>query len=91
MQNNDELRDRLGLLHDELEKAIHRSPLDRDMLGHVMQDIVLISQGEEQQANAEPETLKSLLERQASDFEAEHPRLSGLLREAADILARMGI
>lgn len=88
--NNDELRDELKTLHDEIEQAIHKEPLDKDMFGQIMTRLVEVAQGGEL-PEEEGESLKEQLEDQATDFEANHPRLAGILRDVMDVLAKLGI
>lgn len=88
--NDQELRRELKELHDQIEGALKKEPLDKDMLGHVMTDLVKVSQGLALQPHEE-ETLKEQLEHQASDFEMRHPRLASTFREIMDILAKLGI
>ncbi|MCK9505471.1 MAG: DUF4404 family protein [Porticoccaceae bacterium] len=87
---NQDLRSELQSLHQQIETAIHKESLDKDVLSHVMTDIVRISQGDDLQA-AESETLKEQLEDQVADFEAGHPRLAATLRDIMDVLAKLGI
>ena len=77
-------------LHRELEAATSKSPEGSEVLSDMMTDIVRIASGEEIHPE-EGENLRERIEHQASDFEARHPRASGILREITDILARLGI
>ncbi|MBG57570.1 MAG: DUF4404 domain-containing protein [Porticoccus sp.] len=87
---NDDLRDQLATLHNELEKAKTLDPEDRDMLGHLMSDMIRIAQGD---LEKEPhhESLREQLERKAGDFDLDHPRLAGVVRQLLDSLGKMGI
>ncbi len=88
--NDQELRDQLAQLHRELEDATHREALDRDLLGHVMTDIVKISEGVELNPEHQ-ENLKEQIEHQASDFELRHPRVAHIFQDIMDVLSRLGI
>jgi len=84
------LREELQSLHDQLETAIHKEPLDRDVLGSVMNSIVKIAQGDTVRGE-DGDNLKEQLEEQATDFEARHPRLAATLRDVMDVLSKLGI
>ncbi len=85
-----DLRTELRDLHDQIEKSLHKEPADKDMVGHLMADLVRISQGEELHPEEEQE-LRDQLEQHAYDFEARHPRVAGIFRDVMDVLARLGI
>jgi len=87
---NQDLRDELQGLHQQIETAIQRESLDRDALSNVMTDIVRISQGDDLHGE-QTETLKEQLADQVADFEAVHPRLAATLRDIMDVLAKLGI
>lgn len=91
MNNNSELKAQLIGIHSELEKATTSTAKERDVLGHVMGDIVRLSQGEELSHHDEPESLRAVLEERASTYEVDHPRAAALIRQVLDILAKMGI
>jgi chromosome segregation ATPase len=88
--NNDELKRQLNELHKELERAHTLGPEEKDRFGSLMSEMVEIAQGEEG-AEETKETLREKLEHKASDFDAEHPRLAGVLRQVIDALGKMGI
>ncbi len=87
---SEELQSQLDELHKELEKAKALAPEERDFLGHLMTEIVSISQG-----GLAPETpkesLRDQLEHKASEFETGHPRLAAVIRQVLDALNKMGI
>jgi hypothetical protein len=84
------LREELKSLHDQLEHAIHKEPLDKDVFGSVMNSIVKIAQGDSVR-DEDGEHLKEQLEEQATDFEIRHPRLAATLRDIMDVLSKLGI
>ena len=88
--SNEELKSRLDELHQELEKASTLSLEEQDMFGSLMADMVQIAQ-DESQPEQHNETLREKLEHQASDFDVDHPRLAGVLRQLLDSLGKMGI
>lgn len=85
-----QLRDELKALHAQIQSALHKEPLDKDVFGHVMTDLVRVSQGESL-GEGEGENLKGQIEDRAADFEARHPRIAGILRDIMDVLAKLGI
>lgn len=86
---NDELRSHLEELHRELEQA-KMVPEDRDVFGHLMSDMVRIAQGSDL-SHKQHTGLRAKLEEKESEFETEHPRLAGVIRQILDALNRMGI
>lgn len=93
--SNEELKARLEDLHQELEKAHKLSLEERDKFGSLMSDMVLIAQGEgsdkDHDTVGHDATLREKLEHKASDFDVDHPRLAGVLRQIIDVLNKMGI
>lgn len=87
---NEELHSQLDQLHEELEKASTLAPEERDFFGHLMSDMVNIAQGKTPEAEPK-ESLKEQLEKKASDFDTDHPRLAGVIRQVLDALNKMGI
>ncbi len=87
--NDRDLRAELKELHDRIEASMHKEPLDRDALSHIMTDLVLLAEGKDDEI-AEADQLKEQLEEKATDFESRHPKTAGVLREIADVLARLG-
>ena len=85
-----DLRQELKQLHDQLTASLHKEPLEKDLLGHVMTDIVRIAQGETL-GGEDAETLMEQLEDKATDFESRHPKIAGVLRDISEILAKLGI
>jgi hypothetical protein len=87
---NEELKKHLDELHDELEKAHTMASEERDMFGLLMSEMVQIAQGEGQ-PDEHKETLRERLDIKASDFDADYPRLAGVIRQVIDALGKMGI
>ena len=88
--SQDDLRDRLKELHQELEKASQLSNDERDVLGSLMKDMVEMASSDaaiQDRAGG----LTDQLEQQANDFENRHPKLAGVLRQIMDALGKMGI
>ena len=93
--SNEELKNRLEDLHQELEKAHTLSTEERDKFGSLLSDMVLIARGEgleqENEELRDDETLREKLEHKASDFDVDHPRLASVIRQVLDTLGKMGI
>ncbi|MEZ5530352.1 MAG: DUF4404 family protein [Porticoccaceae bacterium] len=87
---NEDLQGQLQQLHRELEQAKNVAAEDRDMLSHLMSDMVEIAQGKEPEDKPLHHLLDQLEER-ASEFEVDHPRLATTIRQVLDALNRMGI
>ncbi len=85
--NDENLRQLLAQVHERLKDAATISPQERTLLATVMQDIEKsLAQG---QADQPPPM--SWLEQRAVDFQADHPALSGSLRQLIDALGKAGI
>ena len=87
--DNQQLRAELKELHDRIEASMHRDPLDRDALSHIMTDLVLLAEGKEDDISMS-DSLKAQIEEKATDFESRHPKTAAIMREVADVLARLG-
>ena len=84
-----DLRSELKELHDQLEASLRKAPEDRDILSHIMTDLVRVAEGEKLYGD-EPETLKEHLEEKAADFESRHPKAAAILRDVMEVLSRLG-
>lgn len=89
--NEADLKQELQLLHDQLESSLSKTALEKDALGHVMRDIVLIYEGDEPAYYEEPRSLRQALDELASEYEVDHPSVAGAIRQILDVLARIGI
>lgn len=87
--NDQELRAELKELHDRIAASMHKEPLDRDILSHIMTDLVRVAEGEKLY-ETESDTLKEQLEEKATNFESQHPKTAGVLREVMDVLSKLG-
>ncbi|MCB1669283.1 MAG: DUF4404 family protein [Pseudomonadales bacterium] len=88
--SDNELRNRLQDLHEELERASKLSTEERDVLGSLMTEMVEIA-NEGELASQQPDSLMDQLEEQVNEFENRHPRLAGVLRQIIEALGKMGI
>ncbi len=88
--SNEDLKQHLAELHKTLEDAGHLSSSEKDVLGHLMEEMVEIAAGEPVKAE-HADGVREQLERQATDFELKHPRLSAVLRQIMEALEKMGI
>ena len=97
---NDELKKHISELQQQMEASAIDGE-DRNLLGHLMSDMVKIAQGEPSPDPENAPAAKRLLEqqpgfaetleRQAGDFEQQHPNIANILRQVADLLGKMGI
>ncbi|UTW44792.1 DUF4404 family protein [bacterium SCSIO 12696] len=87
---DEELKQQIAELRVALEEASQTDIHVKDMLGLLMEDIVRLT-SENDQAQSDSQQVQSQLSQQAADFDAQHPRISGLLRQLMDQLAKMGI
>lgn len=92
--DENEIRQTLIQLHDELERTHTLDENERVMMRHLMNDIQEILDRPEQedkpryQANS---PLVDQLEQAVSELEVSHPTLSGVIQKALDILNIAGI
>ncbi|HEX7082014.1 MAG TPA: DUF4404 family protein [Gammaproteobacteria bacterium] len=84
---NDELKRHLGRLHDELAAAKTLDAETRAQLEAVAADIERTLEGRHEA----PHSVRERIERVTLRFEAEHPRLAGVLSEVTDALAKIGV
>ncbi len=91
--NDNELKERLQYLHDQLEDASKLSDDEHAGLHKFADDVFqLVVHGRDKELEPEhAHRLRETLERYAAEFDAEHPRTSGVLRQIGAILERMGI
>ena len=82
------LRESLTKLHTELESVENLDEDTHALLRRVADDIEKVLE-EEQAVEAPPR--RAHLDEIALRFEADHPRLAGILGELADTLAKLGI
>lgn len=83
-----DLKQLLGRLHNELDKAGEVDEETRQLLALVSNDISsVLKSGQREGEMVDSSTLKKL----AVEFEAEHPRLARTLNEVAESLAKIGI
>ncbi len=84
---DDELRDRLRDLHEQLSGTRSVDEATRDSLRRVMDDIETLLESTDESS---PDVLDRLNEA-AAGFEAEHPQLSSMIARITNALAQMGI
>jgi len=92
--NTDELRTRLTSLHQLLGESPALDPESRTLLRTVVQDIEKVLH-QPAAATASPasttDTYGHRLEALATRFEADHPAITGALRQLTDLLGKAGI
>lgn len=89
---NQEIREMLIQLHDELERTQTLDENERSMMRHLINDIqeALNRQAGSDQPPAEP-TIITRLEKAVSLLEVEHPTLTAAIQKALDTLNVAGI
>ncbi|MDH3643840.1 MAG: DUF4404 family protein [Gammaproteobacteria bacterium] len=85
--SDDEIRQTLNRLHQELENADHVKPELRTLLEEVDADIHKVLGSDDEH----PERLRERLEELAAKFAATHPGAERFLREIVDSLGKLGI
>jgi hypothetical protein len=85
----DELKDLLLQLHDELSKAESLDDDAKTLLGAVADDIDAVAGPDE--SEHEPHGLIDRLKDATKDIEEDYPRLTEAIGRVADALARLGI
>ncbi len=96
-----ELKASLAELHSELSQIENVDPATREMLVTIMQDIVKVLQGDQEEEPATPSPPaeeesppphgSDSLRNMVIEFEAEHPKLARTIGQIADGLASLGI
>ena len=89
--DNSELRGKLSSLHEQLARSPAVDADSRQLLRTLLQDIEKVLEQPPRGAAAEAPVHASRLEEYAGRFDADHPALSGLLRQVVDMLGRAGI
>ncbi len=86
----DKLHAQLEDLHAELERAAKVEPGEKDMVGHLLTEVVDLMSGEEV-AEEQHRDLLERLESKALEFDFDHPRLAAMLRRLVNLLAGLGV
>ena len=89
--NDSELRGKLGSLHELLTHSPAVDAESRQMLRTLLQDIEKVLEQPSPGAAAAAPMHASRLEEYAGRFDADHPALSGMLRQVVDMLGKAGI
>ena len=87
---DDDLKEQLEIVHQELEKASQLTAHERDFFGSLMTDIVS-RKAKNGRTEEEHESFKQRIEHYITDIEERHPQLAGALRQVMDSLNRIGI
>lgn len=86
----EELQGSLRALHEELKRTARIDAGSHQLLQQLLSDMQrLLHAGDEQGSAAERPTRR--LERLAVQFEADHPRLAGSLRQFVELCSRAGL
>ena len=83
-----ELKELLLQLQSALKETDQLDPELEQMVEEIDQDLHRLA---DEHDHSPLEDLEDRIESAAVNFEANHPRTSGILREVADLLAKMGI
>jgi hypothetical protein len=81
------LKSNIQEVHAELERANTMTSQEKDLLGSLMEEIVIHAGADDEKKQA----VTSELDRQATKFEMDYPKIAGLLRQIMDALGKMGI
>lgn len=85
---NEELKHHAQMLHKQLEGS-KLSPEERDILSHLMTEILALLRGSEEEPDIS--TLQDKLEEHSIRFENRHPAVADTIRQVVNALANMGI
>ncbi len=83
----DKLQEKLTELHEQLRTSQELPPKTRAMLVEIVADIERVLSGEKKIGGSIAHRLNAVV----SDFEGQHPTLSGTVGSIIDALSRMGI
>ena len=86
-----DLRGKLRGLHDLLARSPSVDPESKQLLRTLLQDIEQVLQRPGADAVAGVPEHAGRLEEYAARFDADHPALSGMLRQIVDVLGKAGI
>ena len=90
--SREELQGSLRALHEELKRSARIDAGSHQLLQQLlgdMQRLLHVSDAQGDAGNPEPPTRR--LERLAVQFEADHPRLAGSLRQFVELCSRAGL
>ena len=88
---DEDLRDTLEKLHQELEKTENLDEESRQRLAHLMGDIRTVLDRQEQASADENQSLGDQIIEAIERYEVSYPNLALALRHALDILSGSGI
>jgi len=91
MASDEELRDQIRLLHEELESAEAVDAEARKQLGQLLDDIRSLLDRSEEESPHTPSSLVERLESATREFETSHPTLSATVGQLIDTLSNLGI
>ena len=84
------LLEHIKTLREALEKAENLDTQKSDLMGGLLSEVVVHATSTEE--NAEPsKKLSDSLREQVSHFEADHPRIAGMIDSLASTLSSLGI
>lgn len=86
----DKLHAQLEDLHAELARATEVKRGEKDVVGHLLTEVVDLMSGEEV-AEQQHRDLLERLESKALEFDFDHPKLAAMLRRLVHLLAGLGV
>jgi hypothetical protein len=89
--DQEELREHLAKLREQLTEAHHADPEHKESLHEVLQDVHRIIDKPADPAAAADPSLTERLEKIAVQFEAGHPTLAASARRLVELLGEVGI
>ncbi len=87
---NEDLKQHLSELQKTLADASQLKPGEEDVLSQLMEEMVVLSSSEDVAPENDSGILEQL-EKQATDFELNHPKIGAVLRQIMEALEKMGI
>ncbi len=87
---NEDLKQHLAELQQTLSDANHLKPGEADVLSQLMEEMVVIASSEDV-APEDDSGILDQLEKQATDFELNHPKVGAVIRQIMEALEKMGI
>jgi len=88
---DNELRDSLSHLHDELKKVKHIDKASGELLNKLGQDIRRILDNKGEVPEGHHKSLRASLDKSVGHFAVSHPALASLMIRVINMLSEMGI
>ena len=85
------LLERAQALRDELEKASNIDAEKSYLVGSLLSEIVVHATSDEESEKEPAEKYSDSLRNQVAHFEADHPKIAGMIESLATMLSNLGI